>query len=353
MSRDQVTVALDGRGAERGPEVIVAGARAAAADGIGVRVFGDPAALAELDGVDGVELARRRRARSPTTTTRVGAFAREPRRLDRAGRRATSPRAARTRSPAPAPTGATMTAALFALRRTARSAPPGARRPARRARAAGRADAAPRRRRQRRGPARRPGPVRLPRRRLQRGRARGRSARGSRCSRSARSRRRARRDVRRGPREARRARERHRLPRATSRAATCSAGAADVIVTDGFTGNVALKTIEGTARAVADAVRDGGALRPDRGGGRRCCCARRSAGCAARWTRTAPAARSCSACAASRSSATAAPGPDGIANAIRLAARAVESARSSAPPSCCERSGGDPGARCVIVKEGE
>jgi glycerol-3-phosphate acyltransferase PlsX len=32
-------------------------------------------------------------------------------------------------------------------------------------------------------------------------------------------------------------------------------GAADVVITDGFTGNVALKTLEGTARAVADAVR--------------------------------------------------------------------------------------------------
>ena len=32
-------------------------------------------------------------------------------------------------------------------------------------------------------------------------------------------------------------------------------GAADVVVTDGFTGNVALKTLEGTARAVAEAVR--------------------------------------------------------------------------------------------------
>jgi glycerol-3-phosphate acyltransferase PlsX len=32
-------------------------------------------------------------------------------------------------------------------------------------------------------------------------------------------------------------------------------GAADVVVTDGFTGNVALKTLEGTARAVGDAVR--------------------------------------------------------------------------------------------------
>ena len=34
------------------------------------------------------------------------------------------------------------------------------------------------------------------------------------------------------------------------------AGEADVVVTDGFTGNVTLKTLEGTARAVGDAVRD-------------------------------------------------------------------------------------------------
>ena len=33
-------------------------------------------------------------------------------------------------------------------------------------------------------------------------------------------------------------------------------GVADVIVTDGFTGNITLKTLEGTARAVAGAVRD-------------------------------------------------------------------------------------------------
>jgi glycerol-3-phosphate acyltransferase PlsX len=32
-------------------------------------------------------------------------------------------------------------------------------------------------------------------------------------------------------------------------------GAADVVVTDGFTGNITLKTLEGTARAVADGVR--------------------------------------------------------------------------------------------------
>ena len=50
------TVALDGRGAERGTEAIVAGARAAAADGIRLRVFGDPATLAAVERIDGAEL---------------------------------------------------------------------------------------------------------------------------------------------------------------------------------------------------------------------------------------------------------------------------------------------------------
>ena len=34
------------------------------------------------------------------------------------------------------------------------------------------------------------------------------------------------------------------------------AGAADVVVCDGFTGNVALKTLEGTIRTVLDGLRD-------------------------------------------------------------------------------------------------
>jgi glycerol-3-phosphate acyltransferase PlsX len=50
-----VTVALDGYGAELGFDVLAEGARLAAADGIGVRVFGPPAELA-LEGVDGVEV---------------------------------------------------------------------------------------------------------------------------------------------------------------------------------------------------------------------------------------------------------------------------------------------------------
>jgi phosphate acyltransferase len=49
------TVALDGFGAEQGFDALAEGARMAAAEGISVRVFGPPAELA-LDGVDGVEV---------------------------------------------------------------------------------------------------------------------------------------------------------------------------------------------------------------------------------------------------------------------------------------------------------
>ena len=51
----QPTVALDGFGAERGFEVIAAGARIAAADGIRVRVFGPPEKI-DVDGLDGIEV---------------------------------------------------------------------------------------------------------------------------------------------------------------------------------------------------------------------------------------------------------------------------------------------------------
>jgi phosphate acyltransferase len=50
-----VTVALDGYGVEQGFEVLAGGARLAAADGIGVRVFGPERGLG-LDGVAGVEV---------------------------------------------------------------------------------------------------------------------------------------------------------------------------------------------------------------------------------------------------------------------------------------------------------
>jgi phosphate acyltransferase len=50
-----VTIALDGFGAEQGFDVLAEGARRAAADGIGVRVFGPQGSLG-LDGVDGIEV---------------------------------------------------------------------------------------------------------------------------------------------------------------------------------------------------------------------------------------------------------------------------------------------------------
>ncbi len=49
------TVALDGFGAEQGFDVLAEGARMAAADGIGLRVFGPPEELG-LDDVDGIEV---------------------------------------------------------------------------------------------------------------------------------------------------------------------------------------------------------------------------------------------------------------------------------------------------------
>lgn len=52
-----VTVALDGYGAEQGFDVLAEGARLAAADGIGLRVFGPQRALG-LDGVEGVEVVQ-------------------------------------------------------------------------------------------------------------------------------------------------------------------------------------------------------------------------------------------------------------------------------------------------------
>ncbi len=53
----EVTVALDGYGAEQGFDVLAEGARLAADDGIGIRVFGPEEALG-LDGVEGVEVVQ-------------------------------------------------------------------------------------------------------------------------------------------------------------------------------------------------------------------------------------------------------------------------------------------------------
>jgi glycerol-3-phosphate acyltransferase PlsX len=109
------TVALDGRGAERGAEAIVAGARAAAADGVGVRVFGDPTALAGLKAIAGVELIE-----APGEITNDAEPVAAVRGQADASIVLAAADVAEGRSQALAsagPTGATMTAALFALRR--------------------------------------------------------------------------------------------------------------------------------------------------------------------------------------------------------------------------------------------
>ncbi|HEY7267567.1 MAG TPA: phosphate acyltransferase PlsX [Solirubrobacterales bacterium] len=99
-------------------------------------------------------------------------------------------------------------------------------------------------------------------------------------------------------------------------------GEADVIVTDGFTGNVTLKTLEGTAMAVADAVRaaarsgplaamGGLLLRPALGGLRRAMDPNAVGGAILLGLR--------GVAVVAHGSST----PDGIANAVRLAHRAV------------------------------
>jgi glycerol-3-phosphate acyltransferase PlsX len=109
------TVALDGRGAEQGPQAIMAGAKTAAADGIAVRVFGDPDALSALTGVDGVEVV----AAGDEITNDDDPVA-SVRGTPEASIVRAAADVAEGRSQALAsagPTGATMTAAVFALRR--------------------------------------------------------------------------------------------------------------------------------------------------------------------------------------------------------------------------------------------
>ena len=99
-------------------------------------------------------------------------------------------------------------------------------------------------------------------------------------------------------------------------------GVCDVLVADGYAGNVALKVMEGTSDVLLRSVRDAAmsSTRSKLGGlllGRRC------AGCATRSTPRRTAARCCSACAASAWSRTA------------PSARAASRARSRSPRAAC------------------
>ncbi len=109
-----VTVALDGYGAEQGFDVLAAGARMAAADGIGLHVYGPRGALG-LDGVPGIEVVE--------TGEWIG-NEEDPVRAARAKKEASVVRAAHDVAEGGAEamvscgsTGATMAAATFGLRR--------------------------------------------------------------------------------------------------------------------------------------------------------------------------------------------------------------------------------------------
>ena len=87
---------------------------------------------------------------------------------------------------------------------------------------------------------------------------------------------------------------------ATPRDATCSEGGADVLVTDGFTGNVALKAVEGhDPRRLLDALREEITATHDRQARRPADPPGARAAAASASTRTRTAARTCSACAGS------------------------------------------------------
>jgi len=110
----RVTVALDGYGAEQGFDVLARGANLAAADGIGVRVFG-PSSELGLDGAEGIEVVE--------TAEWIG-NREDPVKAVRAKPEASVVRAAADVAAgnsaalvSPGSTGATMAAATFGLRR--------------------------------------------------------------------------------------------------------------------------------------------------------------------------------------------------------------------------------------------
>jgi len=121
-STGQTTVALDGRGAEKGAKVLLEGASRAMSDGIAVRVFGDPQELAPLREA-GAEVVP-----APGEITNEDDPVAAVRSREDASIVMAATDVAEGRSDAlvsAGPTGATMAAALFGLRRLS-----GVRRPA-------------------------------------------------------------------------------------------------------------------------------------------------------------------------------------------------------------------------------
>lgn len=313
-----VVVALDGRGAERGADAIVHGARAAASEGIGLRVFGDGEELGGLASTSHVELLDAPGEITNDEEPVAAARSREDASIVMAARDVAEGRSAALVSAGP--TGATLAASLFALRRL-----PGVRRPALALQL------------------RRPGDDGPPTVFLDVGaNAEVRpqdlvqfaymGAAFSRAVLGVESPRVALLSVGEEPKKGTPGLiEAHETLagmggidfRGNVEGRDLLTGAADVIVTDGFTGNVALKTLEGTAKAVASAVGaaarsnpvaavGGLLLRPALGGLRREMDPDTTGGAILLGLRGVAVVAHGSA------------GPEGIANAIRLAARSVD-----------------------------
>jgi glycerol-3-phosphate acyltransferase PlsX len=330
---DAPVVALDALGADRGAEPIIGGARLAAAGGIALRVFGRPEELRGLEAVDGVEVVA-----APGEVTNDE----EPAAAVRAKRDASVVLAARdvaeggSRALVSAgPTGATMAAATFALRRMRGVQRPALavelRNPSRPGRpvlmldAGASAEARPQHLIQFAylGAAHAEAVLGIERPRV------GLLSVGE--------------EAKKGTPEVVEAHEALAASEAIDFAGNVEGrdllgGPADVIVTDGFTGNVALKTIEGTAKAVGAAVRDaarsgpraalgGLMLRPALGSLRREMDPDATGGAILLGLREV-------AVVAHGSS-----GPEGIANAIRLAARAVSEEAIGRTAALLERAG--------------
>jgi glycerol-3-phosphate acyltransferase PlsX len=328
-----VTVALDGRGAERGVEAVIDGARAAAADGIHMRVFGDPDSLAPLGELEGVELVAAEEEITNSDDPVAAVRSRPRASVVRAAADVADGRSAALVSAGP--TGATMTAALFALRRMQ-----GVRRPALALQL--------------------PVPGRAGRPLLLLDVGANTEARAVDLVQfaylaSAFSAAVLGVDQPRvgllsvGEEQSKGSPE---VVEANSRLGEANGIAfignvegrdlmgevADVVVTDGFTGNVVLKTIEGTAKAVADAVREaarsgaraavgGTLLRPALGGLRRQLDPDTTGGAILLGLRGVAVVGHGSS------------GPEGIANAVRLGARAVEERAVDRTTELLERSG--------------
>ncbi len=334
-----VVVALDALGTDRGLDVIVGGARAAAADGIGVRVFGPPDELsAALDDVPGVEVCAASEAISNEEEPIPAVRSKPHASVVMAARDVAEGSSAALVSAGA--TGATMAAALFALRRLG-----GVQRPAVAAQVP--------------APSRPDRPVLF----LDVGASVEARAQhlvqfaylGSAFSSAVLGIERPRvgllsvgEEPAKGTPEVVEAHERLAAADGIEFEGNVEGrdlleGAADVVVTDGFTGNVALKTMEGTASAVGGAVRDaarsnpaamlgGLLLRPALGGLRRRLDPDQTGGAILLGLRGVGVV------------AHGSSGSDGIANAIRLAERCVRERAVERTAELLERSGATRGA---------